>query len=122
MKNKKGIEINIATIIILVLAILVLVILSLYFTGGMKSLWDRIKGTNTIYNNNDISMAKQLCESRDIASFCSQKVSIPLQNGTIVEYYCGQSPIKAKPKDNEGKVIPNNEYDCTVYDPLNTYK
>jgi len=105
MKNKKGVEINITTIIILVLAILVLVIIALYFTGGMKTLWDRIKGTNTIYNENDISMAKNLCETRDIVSYCSQKISIPMGNGTVSEFYCYQDPIQADLRATNGSVI-----------------
>lgn len=105
MKNNKGVEINITTIIILVLAILVLVILALYFTGGMKQLTDRINGVNTIYNSNDISMAQQLCESRDIVSYCSQKVSLPMQNGTATEVYCYDGPINADLRATNGTVI-----------------
>jgi Tfp pilus assembly protein PilX len=112
-KNKRGVEINIATIIILVLAILVLVILALYFTGGMRSLWDRIRGTNTIYNENDISMARQLCESREIVSFCSQRITIPAANGTSTELYCDDKALGAKPKYSNGTII--KDYDCSLY-------
>ena len=118
MKNKKGVEINITTIIILVLAILVLVVLALFFTGGMKTLWERITGVNTIYNENDISMAKQLCESRDIVSYCSQKVSLPMQNGTTIDYYCYESPINADLRANNGTIILKHgtaENDCSSY-------
>ena len=104
-KNKKGVEINIATIIILVLAILVLVILALYFTGGMKTLWDRIRGTSAIYNENDITMARQLCETRDVVSYCSQKINLPMANGTSAEKWCYEDPIKANLRETNGTII-----------------
>jgi hypothetical protein len=119
MKNKKGVEINITTIIILVLAILVLVIVALYFTGGMKTLWDRIKGANTVYNENDVSLAKQLCESRDISAYCTQKISLPKQGGGEPnQKYCYESPISADLRYTNGTIMfkaINGESNCKDY-------
>lgn len=110
MKNKKGVEINITTIIILVLAILVLVILALYFTGGMKSLWDQIRGTGSIYNSNDKASAKALCETRDQASFCSQAIQLyNSKTGKSDSYYCWGTMIGASLRDENGKVVPGFE-------------
>lgn len=96
LKNKKAVEINITTIIILVLAILVLVILAMYFSGGMKSLWDMIRGRSTLYNQGDVDAAKQLCESRDDIGYCSQQVTLyNKQNGSAAYYYCYEYPVNA---------------------------
>ncbi len=42
--NKKGAELTIGTIVIIVLALVVLVVLILGFTGGWGNLWGRISG------------------------------------------------------------------------------
>jgi hypothetical protein len=107
MKNKRGIELNISTIIILVLAILVLVIIALYFTGGLKTLWDRIRGVNTVFNPQDVELAKQECESRDLQSYCSQKVSLKIQNETSpsIQKYCYEDPIFADLRYSENGTI-----------------
>ncbi len=42
-KNKKGAEMTIGTIIVIVLALVVLVVLIVGFTGGWTNLWDKIK-------------------------------------------------------------------------------
>lgn len=65
MKNKRGAEMTIGTIVIIVLAITVLVFLIFGFTTGWSNLWERIG----IYgggseNINDISLA--------CATVCSQ--------------------------------------------------
>lgn len=44
LKSKKGAELNITTIIIVILAVLALVIIALSFTGGMNQLWEFISG------------------------------------------------------------------------------
>jgi hypothetical protein len=41
-KNKKAVELNITTIIVVILAVLALVIIALSFTGGMSQMWEWI--------------------------------------------------------------------------------
>jgi len=41
-KNKKAVELNVTTIIIVILAVLALVIIALAFTGGMGKMWQTI--------------------------------------------------------------------------------
>lgn len=43
LKNKKGAEMTIGTIIIIILALLVLVLLVMGFTTGWANLWDKLK-------------------------------------------------------------------------------
>lgn len=42
--NKKGAELTVGTIVIIILALIVLVVLVLGFTGGWGNLWGRFKG------------------------------------------------------------------------------
>lgn len=113
--NKKGVEINITTIIIVILAILVLVILSLYFTGGMKNLWQRITGVSGAWNEADVTAARQACVTYcgfDEFSFCAQKFNIRYGNETK-SVYCDENPIYAN-KDPACKEWYGN-IDCNLY-------
>lgn len=116
--NKKAIEINIATVIILVLAILVLVILSLFFTGGLTDLWNRIRGTYGIYSSTDINNAKNMCEKiYTPEQFCRQPISLynPKTN-KYDDYKCYESPINAKMKVGDQTV--DSEEDCNALYPI----
>jgi len=100
MKNKKGVELNIATIIILVLAILVLVILAMYFTGGMTSLWSQIVGKKVAYTGSALDDAKNKCENLyTIDQFCTQKVDVYNAANKTSDYMCCfDVPTAQKPK------------------------
>jgi len=78
--NKKAVELNISTIIIVILAILVLVILALYFTGGMRFLWEKITPVPGAYEQTDLEQARSACglycSAREEASFCTHKFTI----------------------------------------------
>ncbi|UCD21148.1 MAG: hypothetical protein JSW08_01215 [archaeon] len=54
LKNKKGAELSINTVIIIIILLIALVILVLIFTGGMKSIsstiWDKIKSAITLWD------------------------------------------------------------------------
>ncbi len=102
--NKKAVEMNVNTIIIVILAILVLVILALYFTGGMTNLWQKITPIAPSYDVGDITRAKQfcatLCLSNDKISYCNYVAALPkkdAQNKTVGtdNKHCWESPIKA---------------------------
>lgn len=93
--NKKAIEINVATIIIVILAILVLVILALYFTGGMKALWGKITPVPGAYEQTDIEQTRNACtlycSARDETSFCTHQFTIRTVlegkvTGTVTKY------------------------------------
>lgn len=113
--NKKAVEMNINTIIIVILAILVLVILALYFTGGMKALWGRITGVGGAYNEADVASARQLCRTfctvNDEQSFCTTQFNLKKGDTTEVKY-CDQSPIEAQKSSDCSNFI---ELDCSKY-------
>ena len=95
MKNKRGVEMNIATMVVIVLVLLLLVVVTIGFSGGMKNFWSSIFGQQKVYNQGDINAKKIDCEQRDLQSYCTQTVSMPNQNGTVESFYCYQSPINA---------------------------
>ena len=96
MRNKRGQEINITTIVIIVLVILVLVVVTIGFTGGMTNFWNTIRGKQSEFNQDDINAKKTDCEQRDVQSYCTQQVSLTDQNtGNVSSYYCYKSPISA---------------------------
>ncbi|MCL6500495.1 MAG: hypothetical protein K6T16_00475 [Candidatus Pacearchaeota archaeon] len=112
IRNKKAVEINVATVIIVILAILVLVILSLFFTGGLTSLWDRIRGTYGVYGATVIADAKNLCEKiYTPEQFCMQPVSIyNSKTGVYDSKMCYEDPIYAKIKVNEQTI--DSKFEC----------
>lgn len=95
--NKRGVALNITTIIILILAILALVIIALYFTGGMRALWERIRGVGGVWHEADVTSARHACMAFcgvDEFSFCVNKYSIRRGNETL-EKHCDEDPILA---------------------------
>jgi len=58
VKNKKGSELSMSTIVIIIILIIVLVVVVLIFTGGMKgistSIWDKIKSALGLWNASEV--------------------------------------------------------------------
>jgi len=102
--NKKAVELNITTIIVVILAILVLVILALYFTGGMKQLWQKITPAASAYDQTDLEQARNACtlycSLNDKTSFCTHEFSVRTKNdkgeitGTETKF-CDDKDVKA---------------------------
>jgi len=80
MLNKRGAELPITTIIIVILAILVLVIVAASFTGGMKSMFDKIKELFGIYTATNKEAARQICDNWCSAgrykTWCTDKIKV----------------------------------------------
>ncbi|MFA5084684.1 MAG: hypothetical protein WC475_04915 [Candidatus Paceibacterota bacterium] len=100
MMNKKGVEINVTTVIIVILAVLVLVVLSLFFTGGMTPLLDKIRHAGAAWDTTSIEQAKTACamycatESED--SFCNHDFDIGKnKDGTSILEKCTGDHVKA---------------------------
>ncbi len=85
--NKKGAELTIGTIVVIVLALIVLVVVALGFTTGWTKLWEKINifgGSST--NLVTIAQAcKVSCTADDRTAFCLQKKSVQgvLSDGKI---------------------------------------
>ena len=118
--NKKAVEMNINTIIIVILAVLVLVILALYFTGGMTALWEKITGVSGAYNEADITTARQLCgtycAAGNGAEYCLHEFSIRKENTDPEKNFCYGSVIKggALPECKEESWVKDS---CAEYQP-----
>jgi len=98
--NKKGVELNVAAIIIVILAILVLVIISLYFTGGMQALWQQIIGKKASWDTSAIEEAKRscafYCTLGDKDFFCNHEFTIGYDaDGIVIQETCVGNEIKA---------------------------
>ena len=105
--NKKAVEMNVNTIIVVILAILVLVILALYFTGGMRSLWERITPVPGAYEQTDVENARNactlLCSADAKTSYCEREFQIKKKGSTeTVTMQCWDDPIFAQ-KEQECK-------------------
>lgn len=121
--NKKAIEMNVATIIVVILAILVLVILALYFTGGMKFLWEKITPVPGAYEQTDLEQARiacttLYCSARDETSFCTHPFSIRVldEKGNVIgteTKYCDDSKIGAT-KEQECISVGFDQIDCST--------
>ncbi len=59
LRNKKGAEMTIGTIVIIVLALIVLVVLVLGFTGGWTNLWGRI---TSFFGGSNVDSIVQACQ------------------------------------------------------------
>lgn len=71
--NKRGYELAISTMILLILGIFILIALILSFTGAWEKFWTAIKG----YSGSDIDNLGKLCQNQcDLAnkySFCCEE-------------------------------------------------
>ncbi|MCS7134288.1 MAG: hypothetical protein NZ889_00290 [Candidatus Pacearchaeota archaeon] len=95
--QKRGAEINITTIIIIILALLVLVIIALYFTGGMKSLWQRITGAKGAWDQADVEQAREVCKT-----YCTGlNKEMFCYHDFIIKATDGKSTVKMRCTDKE---------------------
>ena len=78
IKNKRGAETAIGTIVIIIIAILVLIVVIAGFTMGWKNLWERINIFAPASETVDAVIAKcdALCLSNQKYSYCCQKYKV----------------------------------------------
>jgi len=92
MKNKKGAEMTIGTIVIIVLAILVLVFLIYGFTTGWNNLWQRIG----IYGGDGATIADvsnicaTACAQDNNYNWNTMKHNVVNENGFKGSYTCDE--------------------------------
>ena len=87
IQDKRGAEMTVGTIVVIVLALLVLVLLALGFTMGFGNLKDRIvnifnpQGSNVETIRQSCSLA---CELENKYDFCSVARTVKLQEGSVI--------------------------------------
>lgn len=73
MMNKRGAELAIGTIIVIVLGLIVLVVVALGFTQGWQNLWEKV---NVFAGGSSLSTVGQACQiacaANDVTGFCTQ--------------------------------------------------
>lgn len=97
-KNKRGQDLSIGTLILIVLGIIVLVLLILGFTMGWDNLWGKINifgGTATTADV--VTACKLAASSQDIYTFCEKEFKIKEKNA---DGTAKPSPIKCKNVEN----------------------
>ena len=119
--NKKAVEMNVNTIIVVVLAVLLLVVLSLYFTGGLKTLFQRIGSISTAYDRTDVENARNVCTiycaTEDKTSFCTHKFPIIFdkKTGKTDEIGCIGNEVTREKEDG-------TKEDLGFQDPIEAWK
>ena len=116
--NKKGAELTIGTLVIIVLAIVVLVVIIVGFTSGWGNLWGRMTGFFSGSDNIDtvVQSCSVACSTKAENDFCRQSrdlrnkegIALPATPGT------GDKEVKAtgkEVKDNSGNSQTPREYD-----------
>ncbi len=90
MKNKKGAELTIGTIIIIILAIVVLVFLVYGFTTGWGNLWDKISNWGGSSSNVQtiIQGCQVACTTNAGYDYVDFKRQVVLGDGTKFEASC----------------------------------
>jgi hypothetical protein len=89
-KNKRGAEMAVGTIVIIVLAVLVLVFLVWGFSSGWSNLWSKITSyTGGGSNSADIKQACQLaCDGGQVNDYCLNVRTIKLSDGKVIKGSC----------------------------------
>jgi len=94
MRNKKGQEMSVATLVLIVIGVILLVLLVLGFTLGWQNLWDKI---NIFGGGSDIDAVVQACGIASTAnleaSYCDdfKKVTI---DGQTLQVNCQYSAVQ----------------------------
>ena len=101
MKNKKGAELTIGTIIIIILAIVVLVFLIYGFTTGWGNLWDKI--SNWGGGSSNVQTILQGCQVA-----CSTNAQYDYENLQREVILADNTNFKATCKDLESGMCMNN--------------
>ncbi|MEK6872995.1 MAG: hypothetical protein AABW90_03205 [Nanoarchaeota archaeon] len=102
--NKKGLELAINTIVILVLAIVILLFLVLFFTEAGKDFFKKIRGYSSEVNVDEIiTSCNILADTNSVYEFCCGK--------KVVKYYKNDKKIEGDFSCNEltNKTFINNK-------------
>jgi len=86
MKDKKGAELTIGTIVIIVLALVVLVVLVLGFTGGWGNLWSRITSIFGGGANVDsvVQACQVACSTESKYDYCTRERTIMAESNVFI--------------------------------------
>jgi len=90
IRGKKGAEMTIGTLVVIVLAVLVLALLAFGFGTGWANLWEKIKGTAGTVNVDTLKQScLYACTTQQTYSYCCENRTIIYQqpDGKIARQY-----------------------------------
>jgi len=90
--NKKGAELTIGTIVIIVLALVVLVVLVIGFTTGWSNLWDKVIGFGggKVNVQSVVQSCQVACSTGGTYNYCT------LERGVVFDKVDGKTNPKSK--------------------------
>ncbi|MBI2449893.1 hypothetical protein HYV49_06405 [Candidatus Pacearchaeota archaeon] len=104
--NKRGAELTIGTLVIIVLAVIVLVVLVVGFTQGWGNLWANISqffGTGGANIDTVVSACNTACLTNSKNAWCNQKRDVKADSDVFVSVVNGKfvpiEPANAKPSN-----------------------
>jgi len=120
--NKRGAEMTIGTIIIIILALVVLVVIIYGFTTGWTGLWDNI--VNFIGGKNNVEKVIQACQvactTQANYNYCTLTRSISFEGADgkfkTVKATCKQLQDRTPLTDDQGKpaTLPTTDLTCSM--------
>lgn len=72
-KDKRGFELAINTLVIIILALIVLLALSLAFAGGFGKFWEKLKGYFGSEVDNVSKICQSQCDMNNVNSYCCEE-------------------------------------------------
>ena len=102
--DKKGQELTLGTIVLIVLGIAVLVFLIFGFTTGWGQLWSKIGAFGSDSNVEDVKLdCKTDCLAGEESSFCLEKKTLKVFNekGNLVEMKATCNQLRSRGNDSE---------------------
>lgn len=82
MINKKGAEMTIGTLVVIVLAVMVLAFVAYGFGTGWTNLWEKIKGSTSTANVDTLKQAcLYACTAQQTYEYCCVNKTIILETG-----------------------------------------
>ena len=119
IENKRGQNITLGTIILIILGIVVLVVLIFGFTSGWSNLWEKLVGSGSGSNVDSVRTECELaCSTQREYDYCSDSRTVKFGGGITETGSCfslsGSDTSKAgivscNQIDCEGKTIPGYE-------------
>lgn len=117
IKNKKGSEFTINTLVVIIIALVVLVILALGFTGGFGKIWE---GVSSFFSSVNLDRVKDSCNlactSKAKYDYCCVKRDVTFVDSNNKKDSWTYSGTKAKTCYEYTKIFPF--YQCAEFSCL----
>jgi len=115
MRDKKGAEMTIGTIVMIILALVVLVVIIYGFTTGWSNLFDKIKNIGGGEDNvgTIVSACELSCATSDEYGYCTNKRAIKFEVDGDMKSVKATCDDLAKEKEFETIKLPSTNLECS---------